>query len=193
MSCRFVTIFCFLTSLISRSGERAIQAEGAQKCVYITELTRHVISAQVLSQGRNMQDYLDLDLTPQSLNSGGGLCEFFNQPLQLCWRNRDFFLPLALCCFPDFLLFVGIYESEACSMSQPTVGMGTQLCPPRDMDNAAQPHKGVWHDPIIFEFFSADWQCSVHEALGVYFLCSRGLLLYQSVLSLSWYLLIDTS
>lgn len=89
MSCRFVTIFCFLTSLISRSGERAIQAEGAQKCVYITELTRHVISAQVLSQGRNMQDYLDLDLTPQSLNSGGGLCEFFNQPLQLCWRNRD--------------------------------------------------------------------------------------------------------
>lgn len=52
--------------------------------MYITELTRHVISAQVLSQGRNMQDYLDLDLTPLSLNSGGGLYEFFNQLLQLC-------------------------------------------------------------------------------------------------------------
>ena len=85
-NCRFVTIFCFFTSLISRSGERAIQAEGAQKCTYITELTRHVISAQVLSQGRNMQDYLDLDLTPQSLNSGGTLYEFFNQPLQLPWK-----------------------------------------------------------------------------------------------------------
>lgn len=32
--------------------------------MYITELTRHVISAQVPSQGRHMQVYSNLDLTP---------------------------------------------------------------------------------------------------------------------------------
>lgn len=85
-SCRFITIFCFFTSLISQSGERAIQAEGAQKCMYITELTRHVISAQVLSQGRNMQDYLDLDLTPQSFHSVSMLYDLFNQSLWLPWK-----------------------------------------------------------------------------------------------------------
>lgn len=56
--------------------------------MYITELTRHVISAQVLSQGRNLQYYLDLDLTPQSLNIGGMLYELFGQALRLL-GNRD--------------------------------------------------------------------------------------------------------
>lgn len=56
--------------------------------MYITELTRHVISVQVLSQGRNLQDYLDLDLTPQSSNISGTLYELFDQALQLL-GNRD--------------------------------------------------------------------------------------------------------
>lgn len=54
--------------------------------MYITELTRHVISAQVLSQGRNMQDYLDLDLTPQSFHSVSMLYDLFNQSLWLPWK-----------------------------------------------------------------------------------------------------------
>lgn len=63
--------------------------------MYITELTRHVISAQVLSQGRNLQHYLDLDLTPQSLNIGGVLYELFGQALQL--MEIEIHAPVSAC------------------------------------------------------------------------------------------------
>lgn len=52
---RSVTMSSFFPSLISWGGGRK-RTGAAMQCTYITELTRHVISAQVLSRGRTAHD-----------------------------------------------------------------------------------------------------------------------------------------
>lgn len=52
---RSVTVSSFFPSLISSGGGRK-RASAAMQCTYITELTRNVISAQVLSRGRTTHD-----------------------------------------------------------------------------------------------------------------------------------------